>query len=179
MGGGTVSGDDPRRAQPEIDEAVGVIEIALLGELARTWVERGARSREAAARICDDIRAAFIGQDVPRAGYEHLIASMHGQDPDDRVHAAAAVVRAPSTIITRNVRDFSARVLAEHGVSVQRPDDYLVELFEEHPEAIIGVVIEMAADRQRPRMTAEDVLGALSRAGVPRFAGQARQCLQA
>ncbi|MHB1613132.1 MAG: PIN domain-containing protein [Actinomycetes bacterium] len=142
----------------------------LLGELARTWVEHGARSREAAERIGDDIRSAFVGQDVPRAEYEHLVASMPGPDPDDHVHAAAAVARAPSTIITRNVRDFPARALARRGVVVSRPDGYLVELFEAHPEEIVAVVLEMAVDRTRPPMGPEDVLHALARAGIPRFA---------
>jgi hypothetical protein len=150
----------------------------LLGELARTWVEHGARSREAAERICEDIRGAFAGQEVPRAEYEQLIASMPGPDPDDRVHAADAAVRAPSTIITRNVRDFPARALGGRGVIVTRPDDYLVELFEAHTEEIVAVVVEMGADRTRPPMSPQDVLGALSRAGVPRFARRVAEALR-
>jgi predicted nucleic acid-binding protein len=151
----------------------------LLDELVRKWVEHGVRSREAAVQICDDIRAAFVGQDVARADYEHLVASMPGQDPDDRVHAAAAAARAPTTIITRNVRDFPSRALGERGVSVRRPDDYLIELFEECPDEITAVVIEMAADRQRPPTTPKDLLRVLSRAGVPRFARTVVHGLQA
>ncbi|MHB1929829.1 MAG: PIN domain-containing protein [Acidimicrobiales bacterium] len=150
----------------------------LLGELARTWVEHGARSREAAERIVHDIRSAFVGQDVSRAEYEHLVASMPGPDPDDRVHSAAAVVRAPSTIITRNVRDFPARPLARRGVVVSHPDNYLVDLLEAHPIEIVAVVAEMSADRTRPPMGPEDVLGALSRAGVPRFARRVAERLR-
>ena len=78
----------------------------LLDELARTWVAKGARSAEAAEKVCGDIRAAFVGQDVPRDAYEHLIASMPGDDMDDHAHAAAAVVRAPCVILTRNLKDF-------------------------------------------------------------------------
>lgn len=60
----------------------------LLGELADTWVSRGIRTREAAERVCDHIRAAFVRQDVPRAEYEHLVAAMPGDDPGDHLHAA-------------------------------------------------------------------------------------------
>ncbi len=60
----------------------------LLDELARVWVEQGARTAEVAAKVCDDIRRAFVGQDVPRHEYEALIESMPGNDTDDHVHAA-------------------------------------------------------------------------------------------
>lgn len=62
----------------------------LLDELARVWIDHGARSAEAAAKVCRDIRDAFVGQDVPRHEYEHLIGAMPGGDPDDHAHAAAA-----------------------------------------------------------------------------------------
>jgi hypothetical protein len=100
----------------------------LLGELVDTWVEHGIRTREAAERMCDHVRRAFAGQDVPRSDYEHLIAAMPGDDPDDHLHAAAAVVKAPATIVTENVRDFPTEPLAALGVSVRRPDDYLNDL---------------------------------------------------
>ncbi|MHB8556368.1 MAG: hypothetical protein ACYDCB_12080, partial [Candidatus Dormibacteria bacterium] len=149
----------------------------LLGELADKWVERGIRSREAAEKLCDDIRVAFVGQDVPREDYEGLIPMMPGRDPDDRRHAAAAAARAPTTVITRNVRDFPSKPLAQLGVSVRRPDDYLIELFEEYPGQVTAVVIEMAADRHQPPMSPQDVLGALARSGVPVFARRVGQRL--
>jgi hypothetical protein len=52
----------------------------LLDELARVCVEHGARSAEAAANVCRDIRGAFAGQDVPRHEHEELIDSMSGRD---------------------------------------------------------------------------------------------------
>lgn len=61
---------------------------------------------------------------------------------------------------------------------VTRPDDYLVELFEAHTGEIVAVVVEMAADRTRPSMSPQDVLGALSRAGMPRFARRVAEALR-
>jgi hypothetical protein len=52
----------------------------LLDELARVWVEHGARSAESAAKACGNIRRAFVGQDVPRKEYAHLIDAMPGRD---------------------------------------------------------------------------------------------------
>ena len=100
----------------------------LLGELARTWVANGARSVGAAERICGHIRTTFVGQDVPRAEYESLIADMPGTDPDDHLHSAAAVSRAPVTLLTNNVRDFPQTPLANLGVTVIKPDDFFVDL---------------------------------------------------
>ena len=65
-----------RLDQAELHEMVWTED--LLDELARKWVEKGARSAEAAAKVCGDIRSTFVGQDVPRDWYEHLIASMPG-----------------------------------------------------------------------------------------------------
>lgn len=149
----------------------------LLGELIDVWVAKGARSREAAERICDDVRRAFADQEVLRSEYDHLIGTMPGKDPDDHPHAAAAVARAPATIVTANTADFPAESLTEFGVRVQRPDDYLCELLDDHGDGLLDVVVEMARDRQKPPMSVGDVLDALERAGAERFAAAARDLL--
>ena len=146
----------------------------LLDELARKWVAKGARSPEAAAKVCDDVRAAFVGQDVARDTYEHLIESMPGKDPDDHAHAAAAVVRAPCVILTKNVKDFPAEPLTARGVTVCEPDEYLTELFDHHPDELVGIVRDMAADRRSPPMTANEVVDALEHAGVSGLAARVR-----
>lgn len=147
----------------------------LLDELAHIWVEKGARSAAAAEKVCGDIRSAFAGQDVPRGTYEHLIAAMPGDDKDDHAHAAAAVVRAPCVILTRNLKDFPAEPLASWGVVVREPDEYLTEMFDQYPDELVGIVGEMASDRSNPPMTAIEITGALERAGAPVFAARLRQ----
>ena len=142
----------------------------LLDELARTWVEKGARSSGAAAKICADIRSTFIQQGIARDEYDHLIASMPGNDPDDHPHAAAATVRAPCVILTRNLKDFPAEPLATYDVTVSAPDEYLTDIFDRHPAELVGIVQEMAADRRNPPMAPSDVAEALERAGVPKLA---------
>jgi hypothetical protein len=44
----------------------------------------------------------------------------------------------------------------------------------EHGDALLDVLVEMAADRRDPTMTMDQVLEALERAGVARFAERAR-----
>lgn len=149
----------------------------LLDELTRVWVEHGARSAEAAAKVCGDIRKAFVGQDVPRREYEDLVASMPGSDPDDHAHAAAAVARTPCIILTKNTKDFPSKTLTVHGVMVREPDDYLAEIFDQHPDEMVDIVRQMAADRSKPPMTATEVVDALARAGVPELAARVRRRL--
>ena len=146
----------------------------LLAELSRKWVEKGVRSVDEANRICQQIRVAFAGQDVPRAEYESLIDQMPGGDIDDHVHAAAAVSRAPVTILTNNVRDFPGVPLGELGVTASTPDDFLLDLHVSHSADLVDVIVQMAAARRNPSMSTSDVLDALSRAGVPKFAAKIR-----
>jgi PIN domain len=146
----------------------------LLAELSRKWVEKNVRSEAACERICQQIRDTFVGQDIPRTEYEPLIASMPGKDPDDHVHAAAAVARSPVTILTHNVRDFPAAPLAQRGVTVISPDTFFVTLADTTAASLVDVIVGMAASRRNPPMTAIDVLDALGRAGLPRFATRMR-----
>ncbi len=149
----------------------------LLDELTRTWVAKGVRSAVAAERICGHIRTAFVGQDIPRAEYESLISGMPGTDPDDHVHAAAAVSRAPVTLLTNNIRDFPKRPLADLGVSVVKPDAFFVDLATNRLRELIAVVSEMATSRQQPPMSVAEVIDALEGAGVPKFATRLRLAL--
>ena len=66
------------------------------------------------------------------------------------------------------------RRLAKRGVIVQHPDDYFVELLAAEREDVADVLKEMAAVRTQPRRTVGDILTALERGGLARFAAEAR-----
>ena len=73
-------------------------------------------------------------RDAVVTGYEPLIGSLHLPDPDDR-HVLAAAIRARAQIIvTFNLNDFPAEVLADWDVEARHPDDFLVDQF--HLDAI-------------------------------------------
>jgi hypothetical protein len=87
--------------------------------------------------------------------------------------------RAPVTILTNNVRDFPARPLAELGVTVMMPDNFFVSMATSHGASLANVIAEMAASRRNPPMTITEVLEALGRAGMPKFAAGIRAAIRA
>lgn len=66
-------------------------------------------------------------------GFEGLIASIDLPDPDDRHVLATAIHCGADTIITFNLKDFPADVLERSYLSVQRPDDFVVNPFDLYP----------------------------------------------
>ncbi len=83
-------------------------------------------------------------RDVTVTGYEHLIDQLDLPDPDDRHILAAAIHADAQVIVTRNLRDFPADRLIRWGVEAQHPDDFLMGLHQDHPDALGGIVTAIA-----------------------------------
>ena len=114
-------------------------------------------------------------RDAVVTGHEPLIDSLHLPDPDDR-HVLAAAIRARAQIIvTFNLKDFPAEVLADWDVEAKHPDDFLVDQL--HLDAVsVRKAIQAVADSwQRPPGTVNDVLDRLDRAGLPQTAAVLRR----
>lgn len=150
---------------------------ALLDEWEDVIVREQHRSAESAASVTRAIRECFPETKIDRQAYEHLVDTMPGPDPDDREHMAAAVAGGASVILTRNPKDFPSQPLAEHGLRVMDPDTYLCELAEELPGEVADTIVRLAAEKQRPPKSPEDLLGDLTHAGVARFADTIRPIL--
>jgi predicted nucleic acid-binding protein len=150
---------------------------ALLNEWEEVIVRDHRRSAESAASVTAAIRAFFPESKVERDDYQHLIGEMSGADPDDHEHMAAAVAGGAAAILTRNRKHFPEEPLAERGVRVMDPDDYLCELTDEVPDEVAATVVRLAAEKQRPPKTPDDLLGSLRHAGVPRFSDKVRVLL--
>lgn len=150
---------------------------ALLNEWEEVIVREYQRSAESAASVTTAIREFFADSKVERADYEHLLAEMPGDDPDDHEHMAAAIAGRASILLTRNPKDFPRAPLAAQGVRVMDPDAYLCELVEELPDEVADTILRLAAEKRRPPKTAEDLLRNLEGAGVNRFAEEVRAVL--
>jgi excisionase family DNA binding protein len=147
---------------------------ALLDEWERVIVEKQRRSPDAAAAITTTIREFFADTRIPPQNYQSIVAKVDGPDPDDNVHMAAAVAGQVQALVTWNEKDFNCDFMKNHAVMVVDPDTYLCTLFEEFPVEVVGTITRIAAGKRRPLLAPSDIVNALDRAGVSRFASRMR-----
>lgn len=146
--------------------ALGALEVAwsdeILSELIRTV---SAHYPDIEADRFEATTVAAMTAAFPQArvqGWEDLVEEMDNEDADRHV-AAAAVAGNAEAIVTLNTRDFGGSALRAHGVVVLTPGQLVTELLDDLPDRVVHAVVEMAARKTRPPMTADDVLDVLAR----------------
>ncbi len=91
-------------------------------------------------------------------GYEAHEGSLALPDPAD-LHVLAAAVRCNAgVIVTYNVRDFPADVLAPLGISAQHPDEFVSHLFDLAPGVVSAAVRDQRAALKNPPRTIAELL---------------------
>jgi predicted nucleic acid-binding protein len=98
--------------------------------------------------------------------YEHLIDQLILPDPKDRHVLAAAIHGGASIIVTFNLRDFPADVLAPHGIEAQHPDTFVSALLSEYPHDALAALHEMHLDLKNPPVSMPELLASLARLGL-------------
>lgn len=94
-------------------------------------------------------------------GYEKHIETVDLPDPDDRHVAAAAIEAGASMIVTWNLRDFPVGELKKHGLVRQSPDTFLVGLYEQASDMLIGSLASARRNLSRSRVSASDFVAIL------------------
>ncbi len=107
-------------------------------------------------------------------GYEALIPSLTLPDVDDRHVLAAAIHCSASVIVTKNLKDFPASVLAEFGTEPMHPDAFVSRLLDENPAAVIEAVRLHRADLKNPPRSPAEYIGALETQDMPATAAALR-----
>lgn len=132
----------------------------ILAEVSRNLGERtdldGAAIRRRVDRMNTALPSAF--EEVP----DELIAQMPVNDKDRHVLALAVKVGA-QTIVTENLRDFPAELLAPFGIEAVSSDSFVQVLVEDDRAAVLGAIEAMAARRVRDPKTSVDIISSLSR----------------
>lgn len=99
-------------------------------------------------------------------GYEVLEQSVDLPDPNDR-HVVAAAIRGQATlIVTSNLKDFSAAELARWDIEAQHPDEFIRNVFDLHPGAVVAAVRACRLRLKHPPMTAADLLNVYLQLGL-------------
>jgi predicted nucleic acid-binding protein len=128
----------------------------ILDEALRNLIADGRMTEANAARLVAAMRRAFPEAQV--TDYEGLIPSMRN-DPKDRHVAAAAVKAGAQVIVTSNTRDFYD---LPSGLEVQKPDEFLSNLFDLDPPRMMDVFHLLARRYKKPPMEIGRILDALA-----------------
>jgi hypothetical protein len=124
-----------------------------------------------------DMREAF--DDALVTGWEELETGITLPDDDDRHVVAAAIRAGAQAIVTANVDDFPAATLGPLGLEAVHPDTFLLDQLDLSPSTVLQVIREQAAHTIRPRLTPQELVGLLARAGVPGFADEILRLMSA
>lgn len=106
---------------------------------------------DAAEHIAAAINSAY--PDALVTDWEHLVPSINLPDKDDRHVAAAAVASDCDLIVTYNLKDFPPAEMEGLGVSVYHPDEMMMLVVEEEPEAVGQAMGRLIEDNRRPPRT--------------------------
>lgn len=86
-------------------------------------------------------------------------------------HVLAAAVRANAEVlVTFNIKDFPPHSTERFEIEVVHPDDFLLDQLDLFPGLTVSTFEYLVETYDSPRMSMEELLQVLARAGVPRFA---------
>ena len=114
-------------------------------------------------------------EDALVADYEDLIPGLQLPDPDDRHVLAAAIRGGANVIVTMNLRDFPATIVAPFGIKAQHPDDFVLHLLHLAPDVVLGATQTHRLSLKRPAKTTLEYLETLERQGLTRTVRVLRQ----
>ncbi len=142
----------------------------ILEEARRSLVEYRNFPAESIDKRLRDMQTAFPDAEV--TGYESLIPALTLPDVRDRHVLAAAITGEAKQIVTENIRDFPASVLAPLGIEAVNADTFLMNAFDLDPELAVATTRQRAKTWRRDgsEIGVDGILNALRRAGATDFA---------
>lgn len=111
----------------------------------------------------------LMNQAVPGAlvtGHEPLISALELPDPDDRHVLAAAIRAGAQLIVTFNLKDFPAEILAGFGIEAVHPDIFLEQQFELNEGLVLRTAHRHRASLRKPPLSNREYLDTLAACGL-------------
>ena len=144
------------------------------GEWTRNLLANRPDLNLAQLRITQERMTAAI-PDCMVTHYEPLIAGLSLPDPDDRHVLAAAIAGHADAIVTVNLKDFPAAILATYSLEAQHPDDFVMNQLELREYEALAAIKRMRARLRNPPRTPEEFIDTLQQNGLVQSARRLRQ----
>lgn len=147
----------------------GLFRARWTNDIHEEWIRNAIRdyprfTRAQAEAIRDLMNAHVLDGLV--TGYDALIPRLALPDPDDRHVLAAAINAGAQVIVTANLRDFPEEALSPYGITAQHPDDFVVNLLRQSPEAVCLAARRQRTSLKNPPLSTGEYLAALERQGL-------------
>lgn len=110
-------------------------------------------------------------------GHDELIDALTLPDPDDRHVLAAAIRAGAEVIVTYNLKDFPAEILAQFEIEAVHPGEFLLSLFDQAPDVVCAAVKRQREGLRNPPKTIQQLLATLEGQGLRRSVARLRQCV--
>ncbi len=108
------------------------------------------------------------GGDCLVTGYEEHIESLTLPDADDRHVLAAGIEAGADAIITWNLADFPKKVVRQHGIEVQTPDQIVCALIEGSIASVLAAMKDHRTSLKNPPKSPAEYLETLKQQGLTR-----------
>lgn len=145
----------------------------LVAEAKRKLMERKGLTSPAAQRWVDYLAESFPSGKVRIE--EGLVAAELATltaDPEDR-HVCALAIAGRADYLFTHDRGYLAAALRAHGIKVARPDEFLVDAWQEQPRALLET-LELQTASWAGGQPLDELLDAIERAGARTFVAAVR-----
>lgn len=150
-------------------------------EVLREWqeviVREGRRTPESASSVAAAVRSYFGRFRIDPVLYRDKVTEDLSPDPDDRVHAAAAIHGDVDVLLTRNGKHLRTEPVLAAGVRVMTSDDFLVDLLKRRRQGVVESFIRVAGGKTNPPVTVQELVAKIATAGASKFAERLRASL--
>lgn len=99
-------------------------------------------------------------------------------DKDD-VHVVETAFNSHANyIITFNLKDFPKDELSKYDIEAIHPDDFVCQMLDDLPDVILKAFTNQVLLLKKPTKTADEVLTAIKRCGLPKTENKLRRLVQ-
>lgn len=149
----------------------------ILGEWEEVIVREGKRTPESATSVVGAVRTHFGRYRIDPAAYRDKITDDLSPDPDDRVHAAAAIHGDVDVLLTRNLKHLRTAPVLAAGVEVITADEFICTVLDSRRRAVVESFTRAAEGKKNPLTTPTRLAQKIAAAGAPKFAERIQKLL--